>query len=630
MKATPQERSSYLAGACLLVLACLTGAVSLPAETPLELLAIGAAPLLCLAAIAGWFVSLKRRITHTAIRRCFIGIAVLMGFWIMLRTYRHHFTFDHDPGSIFAWYLYYVPMLLIPLLGLLSAMRLNKPDDAPVHFAGKAAALITLALLTLVLTNNLHELVFTFPGPLRSTEDHGYAAGYFCVLGWMLLMGAAALVNLIGRCLVSTSRKRAWLPLLVLAGLATYAGLYVAGLFNNLPEDSLDLTMVFCTFTIALCEASIQTGLIPCNSHYDQLFRATTAPAQIKDPHGNVAYQTATWPSLKPLSHYPKLANCPEHDCAWQIDANTLLLKHAISSGHVLWLQDYSSLNEAKRKLEHTKAQLQDATQVLRAEAQAKEEAARTAAANQLFDRIATDLQQPIEELQALLNADQGNSIGTAQELRALRAACITGAYLKRRANLVVLEQGAQRIPGQELVLCLRESGESLKACGIASHLQASAQGTLHVHTATAAYDLLHHCLKGLGTLQHASILTNARITEGHVNAKVTIDAAWQASPDAILATLRQNTLALSTDASYGERPDRAEETGNDRTSNDLATQQSQLQLTQRDRADQAAACYAELSNPLLDLDGLEVGFAANFEQQTLFVTLTLTERNAL
>lgn len=102
-----------------------------------------------------------------------------------------------QPGAIrYLWYLFYLPMLFVPMLALLIAMSLGKPDDYRLPGWTRALWLISGALLLFVLTNDLHQLVFTFPkdASVWTDRDNGYAAGYFIVVGYQVVCAGAALV----------------------------------------------------------------------------------------------------------------------------------------------------------------------------------------------------------------------------------------------------------------------------------------------------------------------------------------------------------------------------------------------------------------------------------------------------
>lgn len=75
-----------------------------------------------------WGVSLWQRIVQTQVRRYLAATAALCVFWLSIRTVK--FFFAATPAAIrYLWYGYYFPMLFIPLLCVLVALSLGKPEN---------------------------------------------------------------------------------------------------------------------------------------------------------------------------------------------------------------------------------------------------------------------------------------------------------------------------------------------------------------------------------------------------------------------------------------------------------------------------------------------------------------------
>ena len=98
---------------------------------------------------AAWAVSVRNRIIHVRIRRYLTAIAAFMVFWFLVRTVKYYFFPEllspHLPRCL--WYLYYLPMLFIPMLAVLLTVmdRTMKgesiyPDTTPVVQIGNAAS----------------------------------------------------------------------------------------------------------------------------------------------------------------------------------------------------------------------------------------------------------------------------------------------------------------------------------------------------------------------------------------------------------------------------------------------------------------------------------------------------------
>ena len=127
-----------------------------------------------------WGVSLWQRIVQAQVRRYLAATAALCVFWLSIRTVK--FFFAATPAAIrYLWYGYYFPMLFLPLLCVFVALSLGKPENYRLPKWTSFLYIPTALLLLLVLTNDLHQLVFVFPANAAAwlDTDHGYGAGLF-------------------------------------------------------------------------------------------------------------------------------------------------------------------------------------------------------------------------------------------------------------------------------------------------------------------------------------------------------------------------------------------------------------------------------------------------------------------
>ena len=81
---------------------------------------------------------------------------------MLVRTIKFMFVVNLD-GMRWLWYMYYVAMIMIPMLALLAAMTMGKNDEyrLPGWLWGLVA--ISVGLVVFVLSNDFHQLVFSFP-----------------------------------------------------------------------------------------------------------------------------------------------------------------------------------------------------------------------------------------------------------------------------------------------------------------------------------------------------------------------------------------------------------------------------------------------------------------------------------
>ena len=159
-----------------------------------------------------WGISVRSRIIQPQVRRYLTAVSALMIFWMTVRSIRYSleealWVMRH------LWYLYYLPMLFIPLLAVFIALSLGKPESFRLPKWTVLLYIPTAALLLLVLTNDLHQLVFRFPeDAVVWMNEYRYGIVYFPVVGWMVLCALTALVIMLVKCRVPNSRKVLVLP----------------------------------------------------------------------------------------------------------------------------------------------------------------------------------------------------------------------------------------------------------------------------------------------------------------------------------------------------------------------------------------------------------------------------------
>ncbi|MFR3881583.1 MAG: hypothetical protein ACLTX6_04135 [Lachnospiraceae bacterium] len=126
-----------------------------------------------------WAIYLNKHIVHKSMRQHLTAIGCMMVFWFFLRTVKYH-IFKTPLGGHICWYLYYVPMILIPTLGLTATLLLEERDEKRIKRISAALLLPAVVLIVCVLTNDLHQQVFCFlMEPPYSDENYHYGKIFF-------------------------------------------------------------------------------------------------------------------------------------------------------------------------------------------------------------------------------------------------------------------------------------------------------------------------------------------------------------------------------------------------------------------------------------------------------------------
>ena len=161
-KAKRKKHSAFLYAALAVIAAVVLRQIGFHVEEPLDSSCGVLRSVIYIGLFAAWGISVRSRIIQPQVRRYLTAVSALMVFWVTVRTIR--FIIAEDPWVLrHLWYLYYLPMLFIPLLAVFVALSLGKPERFRLPKWTNLLYIPTAVLFLLVLTNDLHQLAFVFP-----------------------------------------------------------------------------------------------------------------------------------------------------------------------------------------------------------------------------------------------------------------------------------------------------------------------------------------------------------------------------------------------------------------------------------------------------------------------------------
>ena len=408
-----------------------------------------------------WAISFRKRIIQKEIRRCLTAIAAMMIFWMFIRMCKFEISDEMPTAWRYAWYFYYIPMLLIPTVSLYLAFYIRQPEGYKLPKRRWLLFLPALFLIGIVLTNDMHQLVFTFPkgklGEVSSykTGVYGYGRGYYIVVAWELGCALAALLIILLRCRKIKNKKMGWLPFAAYGVAAAYSIAY----YLDLPFwkiVSKDMTATLCLLFALIIESCIQSGLIPSNTGYAQLFAASTISAQITDQSGKCIYQSQDSECIAP-EIVRQVVQCPI-----MLENGIRLSGKPILGGYVLWKENLSELREIVRELEDRKEELKDANLIEEENLRTKREVEKLFVKNQLYDKIQKQTARQSKLLTEFIEAYSMEEDENKRE-KILGKIVVIGAYIKRRSNLIFIAEQTVKFPIRELELCFRETIKNLE-----------------------------------------------------------------------------------------------------------------------------------------------------------------------
>ena len=469
-----------------------------------------------------WGISVRSRIIQPQVRRYLTAVSALMIFWMTVRSIRYSleealWVMRH------LWYLYYLPMLFIPLLAVFIALSLGKPESFRLPKWTVLLYIPTAALLLLVLTNDLHQLVFRFPeDAVVWMNEYRYDIVYFPVVGWMVLCALTALVIMLVKCRVPNSRKVLVLPFVPVVLSVIYGALYIF----QLPWLRLiagDVTVVFCLLIAATLESCIQCGLIQSNTHYNDLLLSCTLRVQLTDPEYQRLLSSRSAEPI-PLQIMRQTETGPV-----RLDGGLRLSGAPVRGGHVLWTEDVSELLEVLEELQDVKDSLEDNNALLRAEYTLKAREAHIAEQDRLYNIIQRETVPRIKLLAELTDACE--TMGDeAQRKQILGKMAVIGAYLKRRSNLIFLADKTPLFQEKELHLTFGESMDNLELCGITCGLLSELERPVEARQLMKMYDLFEEIVeRSIDTMSTITVWIGP--ADGALRITINTDSAADLSP---------------------------------------------------------------------------------------------------
>lgn len=403
-----------------------------------------------------WGFSLDRRIIQRQALHCLRLTAALMLLWLILRTLKYSVVTGLAAGR-YIWYLYYLPMLFLPLLGVYIALSMGKSEDYRLSRGTGMLSIIPAALFLLVITNDLHQQVFAFksgvPG-LPVSGTYSYRPLYFICLGWMVVCMAFSLVCLFRKSRIPSGEGKRITPFVLGCAMLLYSILYLSGI----PAVRWwfgDMNVMFCLLYAAIYESCIRCRMIPSNTGYVELFEASTLAACIADRSGRIVLRSRA---------AGEDMTCPQEGQRIVRPDGMRISSAPISGGYAVWQDNVrqlaelrTRLNANKEEMERNKKKLKDAYLVQKSLHELTEK-------NRIYNELEAKHSRQTAQMRQMLARCE--SAGPAERRSLLKKVLLLGTYIKRSANLYFLSSEYQWLPQQELRLTVDEAVRALTACG--------------------------------------------------------------------------------------------------------------------------------------------------------------------
>ena len=456
-----------------------------------------------------WVIYLEKHVVHKKMRRCLTAIGCLMVFWFLVRTVKFHIL--HAPlGEHVCWYLYYIPMILIPVLGLAAAMFFSEKDEEKTVRRIKILLTVAVVLIVSVFTNDLHQMVFHFAKqPPFSDNDYSYGILFMVIQGWMLICLTGMEIILIRKSRIP-GKKQFWLP--IIPGILLL-GWNIGNIFRLpfIQTFAGDMTAVCCLLMAAIYQGCILCGLIQTNNRYFELFQTSGGlDAEITDYSFQRYYHSGDFPQLS-----PELRSMIVNRSF--VQEQGIRINHIpIRGGHLFWSEDISVLLDQYQDIREQQEELTARNRLLKKNYQKEAERRKAEEQNRLLNMIQSQtagqlelLSQLMDELEKTESRERYNWI--------LGKIVVVGTYLKRRKNLVLTQHTSDGnlLTMEDLRQSIAESCDSLKLCKIrAAYYVESGDVQLNADDILKCYDTFEWLVEQLSDVMHSIFYRVSQIDE--------------------------------------------------------------------------------------------------------------------
>lgn len=471
--------------------------VSAPAITPFFTTVLFCANLLIyIFLLVFWIHAVQRRLLPSRARNYLIAAACCAVAMLVLRSIKYRLIDQWAlDAARYLWYLYYLPMILLPTLFLMTCVRIESRHRTG-RFDERLMLIPAFVLILLFLTNDLHYLAFR---PNGDTVMTGANASYFnnvlfyvyyAYYGVTIIAGLILLVRANRR---FHSIKKTNLPFMFL--LIMLALVLIDKTLNWVRLPSMFAVPEIVSFgMIGLFESCVRNRLIPYNENYGGFFAQMCFPAVITDSGFQVVIRSSE-PVNASAGQLRSAVVSPVYT-----DPDTKLSGKPITAGCVFYTEDESELHRMNERLIDANELIGSENELIQAENDLKTRQAQVDSRNQIYARIEEKMLPYHRRALQMLDGTDADAPDFADRIARLN---LLNVYIKRGTNLLLTGEGQDEIPLWELRLALEELIRYLSDCGVQANVTVDGEGTVSRTDALQIFTVLYEVTEALLSSVH-------------------------------------------------------------------------------------------------------------------------------
>jgi len=431
-----------------------------------------------------WAISVLRRSIQKGIGYAAIFTGTTLNGWTLVRLIKYQIE-DNPILTRYLWYAFYIFQLSLPLVLLWMAWAIDKPKEKilPPKW-WRVMLVVIIFLVAFVFTNDIHGHVFKLDLSRYDWNiNYGYGFGYYLILFVCMMNIIVMFMILIKKSLKNPRKKGFIFPIAFFLLFALYNYKYI---MRDPVIYETDITIVTGIFTMLMFETCIQSGLIPVNTKYINLFKRSPLRMQIIDKEGKSILASANAEPFDNIS-LDKILNS-SYPALIRQDDKSLLYVNCIPGGYAVWNEDISQLHHLNNKIKESTQMLREANNILAEEEKIKRSINEENTKTQLMTQLETEIAESVVKLTSMIEQLQHSKDNFKETTRIALLLC----YIKRRCNLFFQEKETDIIDADKLINYINELFEITKRSNLQIAIINEINGSFAIRYGTLFYDLFN------------------------------------------------------------------------------------------------------------------------------------------
>ncbi len=400
---------------------------------------------LALAIYTIWLILLYIRIFDKTLKKYVLSIGVLLVFWMAIRMVKRYTT-----GYVteILWYLYYIPLLMIPTFYYNCSSYLINSKNKKRRIV---AIIISIILFLLVITNSLHNIVFKIKSNIN---DYNHNIGYFIIVAWILCLIVVAIINLI-----KSSKNKGYKNIILISVTILIGIIYTILYIKNIPViRKTNMSVIIGTLFCVGLEMMLDFKLIPNNFRYKKIFKNSNLPLEIVSQDGKTRIVTNHSINLK-----ENIINDIKNNKVKSIykDNNIIKNVNVINGGYSIEEKDYSKINEYEEKLKSIQQELIEQETILQKQRKIATEIYETKLKGEIIELLDEKIEQKRNLINELIKEMKITDIDKMITIKLLLN------YCKRMSNLVISSYNKEKYDNKRLEVIINEMLIEAQSLGI-------------------------------------------------------------------------------------------------------------------------------------------------------------------